>query len=45
MNIVVLFWLLCISSIIGYLTTNKPVLKNKKITSRAFNKNNQNQNF
>ncbi len=45
MNIVVLFWLLCISSIMGYLITNKLVLKNKKITSRAFNKNNQNQNF
>ncbi len=45
MNIVVLFWILCISSIIGYFITNKPVLKNKKITSRVSNKNNQNQDF
>lgn len=45
MNIVALFWILCTSSIVGYFITNKPSLKNKKITSRASNKDNQNQDF
>ena len=45
MNIVLLFWILCFSSIIGYLINNKEIINKGKITSKVLNKNNRNEKF
>ena len=45
MNIVILFWILLVTSIIGYLITNKNVMIKKKVNQRIINKKNINQDF
>ena len=47
MNIVLLFWILFISSVVGYLVNNFVSLDNTKIksTSKVFNKNNKDLEF
>ena len=47
MNIVLLFWILFISSVVGYLLNNFVSLDNRKIksTSKVFNKTNKDLEF
>ena len=48
MNIVLLFWILFISSVVGYFVNNFVSLDNKrriKSTSKVFNKNNEDLGF
>ena len=45
MNIVILFWILFVTSIIGYFMTNKNIMNKKKVNPRIINKRNINQDF
>ena len=45
MNIVILFWILFVTSIIGYFMTNKNIMSKKKVNQRIINKKNITQDF
>ncbi len=45
MNIVILFWILFVTSIIGYFMTNKNIVSKKKVNQTVINKKNINQDF
>ena len=45
MNIIILFWILFATSIIGYFMTNKNIMSKKKVNQRIINKKNITQDF
>ena len=45
MNIIILFWILFVTSIIGYFMTNKNIMSKKKVNQRIINKKNITQDF